>query len=219
MPGCQLDHIVFAARSLEAGVAYLEDVLGVTVPAGGAHPLMGTHNCLMQIGNGAFLEIIAIGPDAPEPSRPRWFSLDDPKVRERIAECPALLTWVVRTDDICAASAAAPISPGPVEEGKRGDLVWQITLLEDGSMPEGGLFPTLIQWPGSLGPDGPAPGMSDLGCRLDALKIYHREPERLTTALTAIGAEHLVEIRQSDETSPPVLAAVINTPKGKIVIS
>ncbi len=216
MPRCELDHLVFAASSLEAGVDYLEEVLGLSVPAGGKHPLMGTHNCLMQIGNGAFLEIIAIDTDAPAPARPRWFNLDDAGVQARIAERPRLHTWVVRTDDIADAVAASPISPGQIEEGRRGDRVWNITIPEDGTMAEDGLFPTLIEWPDFA---GPASGMADLGCRLEALKIFHRDPERLTAALSAIGAEHLAEVGQSNETKPQELAAVFGSPKGKVVLS
>lgn len=216
MPRCKLDHIVIAAATLEAGVACLEEALGVTVPFGGAHPLMGTHNCLMQIGDSAFLEIIAIDPDAPEPSRPRWFNLDDTQLQARIAERPRLHTWAMRTDGIAATAVSSPISPGPVKEGKRGDLVWQITLPEDGSMPEDGLFPTLIQWPGGLGPDGPAPDMADLGCRLEALKIYHAEPERLTAALDEIGAGGFVKVEQADAENSPGLIALLKTPRGPV---
>jgi hypothetical protein len=53
------DHLTVAASSLEAGVAHVERCLGVVVPPGGAHPLMATHNHLMRLGEGAFLEIIA----------------------------------------------------------------------------------------------------------------------------------------------------------------
>ena len=72
MPRCELDHLVIGAATLAEGVAWLEDRLGVTVPAGGKHPLMGTHNRLMQLGHGTFLEIIAIDPDAASPGRRRF---------------------------------------------------------------------------------------------------------------------------------------------------
>ena len=216
MPRCELDHIVIATRSLEDGIAYLEEVLGLSVPAGGKHPLMGTHNCLMRMGPRAFLELIAIDPHAPEPARPRWFNLDDAQVQARIAERPRLHTWVVRTDDIASAAAVSLVSPGPVEEGRRGDRVWNITIPRDGSMPEGGLFPTLIEWPDF---DGPASDMADLGCRLKTLKIHHREPERLTAALTAIGAQGLAEVNLSSSAEPPCLAAIIQTPQGVVSLT
>jgi hypothetical protein len=216
MPRCELDHIVIAASSLETGVSYLEELLGVRVPDGGKHPLMGTHNCLMQIGNGCFLEIIAIDPDAPVPTRPRWFNLDDADMKARIAERPRLHTWVVRTDNIADAVAASPIPPGQIEEGRRGDRVWNITIPQDGSMPENGLFPTLIEWPDF---SGPASGIVDLGCRIEALKLTHQEPERLTTALKAIGADGLAEVALTADAAPPGLAALIKTPQGVVSLT
>ena len=46
---------------------------------------MSTHNHLMRLGNSAFLEVISIDPDAPAPARTRWFDLDDPAMRARLA--------------------------------------------------------------------------------------------------------------------------------------
>lgn len=216
MPRCELDHLVIAARSLEEGIAHLEDGFGVRVPVGGKHPLMGTHNCLMQIGGGAFLELIAIDPDAPEQTRPRWYNLDNIQLQARIAKRPALLTWVVRTDDIAGAATASPITPGPIEEGQRGDRVWKITIPEDGSMPEGGLFPTLIEWHDF---DGPALDMPDLGCRHEALTIYHNDPEHLTAALGAFGADALVQVEPANAKNTPGLIALLNTPRGPVELS
>ena len=216
MPRCELDHIVIAANALEDGAAHLEEMLGIALPAGGKHPLMGTHNCLMQIGGGAFLELIAIDPNAPEADRPRWYALDDTQVQNRIAKRPVLLTWVVRTDEIEDVAAASPIPTGPIEEGRRGDRVWQITIPEDGSMPEDGFFPTLIEWRDF---EGPASDMTDLGCRLEALKIYHTEPDRLRAALGKIGAGGLVQVERADEENGPGLIALLQSPRGLIEFS
>ena len=51
-PLAALDHLTVAALTLEQGVDHVRRALGVVVPPGGAHPLMGTHNCLMQLGDG-----------------------------------------------------------------------------------------------------------------------------------------------------------------------
>ncbi len=211
---CQLDHLVVAAATLDQGVAYLEEKLGVMVPQGGNHPLMGTHNRLMQLGDGAFLEVIAIDPDAAPPGRARWYALDDPAMQARIATRPALITWVVRTNDIEGAVRMSSVLPGPVIEGRRGDLVWQITVPDDGSMPEDGLFPTLIQWPGALKEDGPAPNMANLGCTLETLTLFQSGPARLRAALNSVGAERLAEV----EDGPSRLEARIACPKGLVTL-
>src|SRR5262245_22737988 len=71
----ELDHIAVVAPSLAAGIAYVHDVLGVEPPKGGAHPLMGTHNHLLRLGDDVFLEVIAVDPDGPRPAHRRWFGL------------------------------------------------------------------------------------------------------------------------------------------------
>lgn len=215
MPLCELDHLVVGAATLDDGVAWLEDKLGVTVPEGGKHPLMGTHNRLMQLGNGTFLEIIAIDPDAAPPGHRRWYGLDDPQIRERLAASPQLLTWVVRCDDIAVRAAASPISPGPAREARRGHLIWEITVPHDGSLPEGGLFPTLIQWTDG---HGPALRMPDLGCRLEGLTLYHPEPDGLRSALASVGADGFVTVEPSGPEAQAGLAAVIGSPNGRIEI-
>src|SRR4051794_31253133 len=44
-----IDHLTVAALTLEQGVAHVQHALGVVIPPGGAHPLMGTHNHVMQL--------------------------------------------------------------------------------------------------------------------------------------------------------------------------
>ena len=216
MSQCHLDHLVIAAATLEAGVAYLEEELGVTVPYGGKHPLMGTHKCLMRLGKTSFLEIIAVDPDAKDVGHPRWFALDDPGVQASIAHQPRLHTWVCRTADLTDAIVASPIATGPSQEARRGDLEWQITIFEDGSLPEDGLFPTLLQWPESLGPNGPASRMADLGCNLEKLELLLPDPGHLSNALDAIGFDGPVEFRKADKRG---FAAHIRTPDNLVALS
>ena len=97
---CVLDHLVIGARSLEEGRSFVADLLGVSPVAGGTHPNMGTHNVLLSLGGSVYLEVIAVDPEAEPPDRPRWFSLDNPKVRQALEQGPQLLTWVARTPDI-----------------------------------------------------------------------------------------------------------------------
>ncbi|MDF1855396.1 MAG: VOC family protein [Pseudooceanicola sp.] len=82
------DHLVVIAATLAAGLDHVERQIGLRLPPGGAHPLMGTHNHLIRLGESGFLEVIAPDPDAAPPSRPRWFELDQPP------ETPRLAHWV-----------------------------------------------------------------------------------------------------------------------------
>ena len=158
----ELDHLVVAARTLDEGAAWVEAALGAAPVPGGKHPTMGTHNRLLSIGRGLFLEVIAVDPDAPAPERPRWFDLDQPEMRARLARSPALVHWVERTDDL----GAALLDYGETVEVlslERGKYRWRIGVPKDGRRPGGGTMATLIQWEGLH----PADALPDSGVRLE----------------------------------------------------
>ena len=205
----QLDHITIAADNLHDGVAYAEAALGVSIPVGGAHPLMGTHNHLLRLGDTLFLEIIAPEPAAGPLSRRRWFGLDDPRLRAELAVSPRLVTWVLATDDIETALREVPHAAGPAVTVTRGDLEWLISVADDGSMPFGGAFPTLIRWP--RGPH-PASRMPDLGCSLVSFEIAHPEAELIGRSLRPFFDDPRVQFSAAKR---PLLSATIRTPQGE----
>jgi TusA-related sulfurtransferase len=202
-----LDHLTVAAQTLVQGVAYVQRALGVTVPSGGAHPLMATHNCLMQLGESVFLEIIAPDP-AASPHRPRWFSLDDPRMQARLQRSPQLISWVVRVSDLGLALSEIGSSVGEAVRVTRGSLSWLISVPPDGSMPYGGAFPTLIEWPPGAHPTS---RMIDLNCGLEHLAIVHPEGGRLAAALDPVFRDERVSISNGAAVQ---LRATIKTPVG-----
>ena len=147
MADSRLDHLVVAARTLDEGAAWLEARLGVPMAAGGKHASMGTHNRLLKLDGGRYLEVIAIDPDAPQPARPRWFELDTPEMKSRLAKSPALIHWVERTDDL-EASLGGDLGAVDIVEFSRGPYRWRMGLPRDGLFPGGGARATLIQWGG-----------------------------------------------------------------------
>jgi hypothetical protein len=203
-----LDHLVVAAATLAQGVEYVRDVLGVELSGGGAHEAQGTHNRLLRLGRDRYLEVIAIDPDGKPPSRPRWFELDTPRLQAALAERPRLLTWVARTTDIAAAAASAPAALGGIRPMSRGPLRWHITLTDDGSLPEGGLVPPLIQW--DTDPH-PASALPDAGCELLELAAVHPDPERVHRALQPLALDHWLRIARGSQSG---LTARIRTPSG-----
>lgn len=166
-----LDHLVVAARTLDEGGAFIRNRFGVECVAGGKHATMGTHNRLLSLGPQSYLEVIAIDPEAPSPSRPRWFELDTPAMQARLAQGPALVHWVERTRDLEREVAAYP-PPLSIESFTRGPYRWRMALTPDGSFPGHGRLPTLIQW------DGPHPcaTLPDLGVRLERLGQENGSP-------------------------------------------
>ena len=158
----ELDHLVVAARSLEEGAAWVERRLGVAPVPGGKHAAMGTHNRLLRLGERTYLEVIAIDEAADAPRRPRWFALDAPPMKARLAQGPALVHWVARSDDLDA-DVKQSAEPFDILSMARGDFRWRIAVPPDGRFPAKGSLPTLIQWEGEA---HPASRLPDSGCRL-----------------------------------------------------
>ncbi len=208
----RLDHLVVAARDLDSGSAWLETRLGVALSPGGAHPRMGTHNRVLRLGDGVYLELIAVDPAAPPPGRPRWFGLDEPALATRLAGRPHLVAWAANTDDLDAAVAASPFGHGSIAEMTRGDLAWRITIPADGRTVEDGAVPTLIGWPPGV---HPTKRMASSGCSLERLTIRHPDPQRIRDGLAAIG---LVDLSVRVVEGVPSLAASITSPTGRALI-
>ena len=199
-----LDHLVVAARTLEEGAAFVLERLGVAVQPGGRHERMGTHNLLLNLGGGVYLEVIAIDPNGITPSRPRWFGLDSLVLESD----PKLMHWVARTDQIDALITASLEPLGVVHPMSRAAFEWRISIPDDGHLPGDGLIPTLIQWDV---PTHPTAVLEDRGCKLEGLSGTHPNPERIRAALASLGLEGALELHEGLE---PTLTARIRTPGG-----
>ena len=141
----ELDHLAYVAPDLERGMDAIEELLGVRPQYSGQHIGIGTHNALLALGIGVYLEVIAPDPEQPEPERPRPFGLDS--VRE-----PRLATWIARTSDlwgIVASSRRSGYDPGEIVSLGRTrpdgtELRWTMAIRDD--TPGDGLVPALIDW-------------------------------------------------------------------------
>ena len=202
-----IDHIVVTAPSLESGVEYVRDALGFTPQPGGEHPRMGTHNCLLRLGNALYLEVLSINPAAASPDRARWFQLDQKpaKLTQRLA------TWISRTNDISAAAEAAAHPLGNIESMSRGPLHWQITIPADGSLPFDGVAPTLIEWHVE---NHPAASLRDVGCSLVGLEAFHPKAHEISSLLQSIGFQDRFTVFPIAPKESPCLVAHIQTPAG-----
>jgi len=205
---CNIDHLVVGALTLAEGVEYIRETLGVDIPAGGSHSALATHNHLMAIGEDVFLEVIAPDEDASESpdrlSQPRWYGLDDPYVRASLKQSPALLAWVVNTQEIQAMAQTCSWPLGKIVNITRGELSWSFALPFDGALPAGGMLPYAIEWDT---PAHPAGNMADCGISLEQLEISHPEPKWLEGQLASINAQGLVTVRETTGTSAPALTA------------
>lgn len=196
-----LDHLAFCARDLAQGVALAEAGLGRGFAGGGQHPLMGTHNRLLGLGE-AYLEVIAVDPSAPLPNRPRWFDLD------RFRGALRLTNWVARCDDLDEALAVCPPGMGAPLQLERGAYRWRMAVPENGKLPFDGGFPALIEW---QGPAHPAQSLPDSGLRLTQLQITHPQAESLRAALAGVLRDARVEVLDGTEMA---MAAQFEGPEG-----
>jgi hypothetical protein len=197
-----LDHIAVAGTTLEEATEAVETTLGVALQPGGQHDVFGTHNRLLGLADGLYLEAIAADPSAPTPTRPRWFDLD------RFAGPPRLTNWICRTDDIEAALATLPDGVGAPVSLRRGALSWQMAVPADGRLPFDNLHPALIQW-GS--PVLPGDSLAASGCRLNRLIITHPDALTLAQVLANVFNDDRVVFERGAQ---PALHAEFETPHG-----
>lgn len=197
-----LDHLVVGARTLAEAQDHVETALGLRMQAGGQHAVFHTHNMLMGLGEGLYLEAIAPDPDAPAPERPRWFDLDR-------FEGPARLSnWACAIQDIEATLEAMPQGCGAPVEVTRGVLRWRMAVSDQGTTPFDNLWPALLEWP--AGTTHPATRLDPTGAQLRRLTITHPDGDALRAALAA----HLDDPRVHVETGPNAQHADFDTPHG-----
>ncbi len=200
-----IDHLVYGVASLEAGIDALERSFGVRAAGGGQHLGRGTHNALLALGGGSYLEIIAPDPAQKEAPRPLPFGLN-------ALERARLTGWAIRTADLDALvrqARAAGYDPGRIEsmERRRPDgitLHWRLTA----SAPAGSSFvlPFAIDWGTSPHPSASAPQ----GVSLVGFQIVHPDPPTIESALAALHVD--VRIVHGRE---PALVAQLDTPRGR----
>ncbi|WP_171123386.1 MULTISPECIES: VOC family protein [unclassified Ruegeria] len=207
----KIDHFAIGADTLAQGVSAMKDALGVEVPQGSKHDAMSTHNCVMQAGNESFFELIAIDPEAADPGRVRWFTLDDPATQARLKERPRALCWVVNTDDLDAVIAASPVDLGEVVHFQRGDRTWRLTVPKDGHLPENGLLPAFIEW--SPGPH-PSTGQQNLSVTLSKVQVQTPNAARLKDMFEKLQISHLAEISKG----PTALSFFLESPNGTVTL-
>ncbi len=199
-----LDHLVYATPNLEKSISDIAAKWGVQPTPGGKHAGRGTHNALLDLGDGRYLEIIGPDPEQPEPTGPRGFGIDG-------MVTPRVVTWAAKAPGIearVAGARAAGYDPGEpqamsrdVPAGQR--LHWKLTRNTAGD----GLVPFLIDWGETAHPST----TSARGCRLVSLRAEHPEPGVISRMLAALGEELGVSVGVA-----PLMIAMIETQNGMI---
>ena len=213
--GPVVDHLVVAAATLDEGAAWIRERLGVETDVGGEHPAFGTHNRLLSLGPGDYLEVLAINPTVPKPCAAYPLGLDLPHVRARLEREPFLLTWVVRVTGL--------VGDGVVEL-RRGEVRWRGTPRTDGALPLTGALPAPIEWLTTP----PWTALPDRGIRLESLTLTTTDPELLQRELQVwgwrggtdgVGGDPRVRIVAGTDLGEVGVRALVRTAAGVVELS
>lgn len=201
-PPAQIDHIMLGIDDLDRGIDSFEQLTGVRPVYGGKHP-RGTHNALVSLGDGTYLEIIAVQRGATPPAEPAGLT-------ELHTLTP--VGWAVSSKDSAQLRSRLTSAGMPVTEPGAGSrttpagttLSWQTFNLKD-RFDEAPFF---IVWsPQTAHPSTTSP----TGCKLQRWSIagpHRKNLEQLRTTL-----DLRIEIAEAPSTA---LRLSLNCPKGLV---
>ncbi len=96
----RIDHVIYGAADLEVAAARIEADLGLTAVAGGRHDGMGTHNRVVPLADGSYLELLAVVDPQEAAASPLGAAL-----AAGIARGDGLLGWAVAVPDVSSVAA------------------------------------------------------------------------------------------------------------------
>lgn len=201
-----IDHLIFAAPTLESGMDVIEKILGIRPVVGGQHKERGTHNALLAFGN-IYFEVIAPDPTQPDVPKPLWMKTD------QVIQ-PQLWTWAAANSSLFELEKIASrnqIPLGKIENGTRTQpngniLKWQLTepILEN----ENGIMPFFLNWGETIHPSKTLPQAGEVL----SFKAIHLNPGLIESQLEKLGVNLIIE-----KGNRPHLEATIRTLNGRIV--
>jgi hypothetical protein len=201
-PVAQVDHILLGIDDLARGMEQFEKLTGVRPVQGGKHP-RGTHNALVSLGDGTYLEILAVQPGVAPPQEYTglkqlhsltpigWAvsSKDSAQLRIRLSSAGMAVT------EASAGSRATPAGT---------TLSWQTFRLEE-ELEEAPFF---IVWsPQSAHPSTTSP----MGCKVDHWRVAGPHVKNLEQLRSALDLR--IEVAEAPSTA---LRLSLQCPKGAV---
>ena len=207
----RIDHIVIGAANLISGTNILESKLNTKFSPGGEHLTMGTHNNLLKLQSDIYLEVIANNPNVDKPSRPRWFSLDEDRTKEKIKHSPRTLCWVLEVENIENTVKKCGYNPGEILQISRDELTWKITVPYNGMLVDNGVLPVLIEWPNG---QHPSKKLTNNNISINTLSLFHPEPSKIKNIISNLIESDLIRVSQG----VPKIELILTTQNRKILI-
>ena len=186
-----IDHVVIGTSNLILGTGELESKFSHKLSPGGEHKVMGTHNNLLKLQLGIYLEVIANNPNADKPSRARWFSLDEYNIIEKIKYEPRALCWVLEVENIEDTVKKCGYNPGEILQLSRNGMNWKVSVPPDGKLIDNGILPILIEWNKD---QHPSKKLSNSKVSLKKLRLYHPETKKINNIISNLIQSDLIEI-------------------------
>jgi Glyoxalase-like domain len=190
-----LDHVLVGAASLASCLSFATASLQVTPLPGGRHPDLGTHNALIGLTSGAYVELIAPEPDSARSSG----------IRSNLSrfEGPALYGWCWRRRDLDPPRRALLRSGFAVSDvllrrrrTPDGDeICWRYFHIDDPTVHT--VAPLVIDWMETPHPSSRAP----MGGDIRRLSINHPRPTRVSEMLRLIGVADWVGVNVGETPS------------------
>ena len=202
----RVDHLVLATPDLDEGIEFVRETFGVDAVPGGHHPVYGTRNALVSLGDTCYLEIIAPDNKVLDTEEVKVFGIHE-------LEATRLVTWAAsgrELEQLVEDSRREMIDLGAVTLGSRRqsdgrELTWHFT--DPLAARNGGVLPFFIDWGDSEHPAASLPKE----CQLLGIRLYHPHAEEVRRRLSVLQLDLPVEAAEE-----PRVAARIRTPKGEI---
>lgn len=202
-----IDHIVYAVTDLDEAILEFEAKTGVRPTFGGYHQHKGTKNALVNIGNGAYLELITVDHENAAIAAPRWMGVD------LIGEAE-VTRWSLKSDQLEPDSQALSTfdaNMGAIEGGQRntaaGDLLSWMMILPLAE-PAVEIAPFVTSW--GENSVHPTQNLSPV-CPLIDIRFVHPEPLAFKELWRQLGLTYPIVAGPA-----PQIKIVLDCPNGNI---
>jgi len=185
-----------------------EDLTGICPVFGGYHKTEGTKNALVNLNNGAYLELIAIDNNNMQIQGPRWMGVD-------ILTKNQITRWALQSKNLDAESNILKTydpKMGSITGGSRltaDNSLLQWELIKPLSQPEVEIVPFFLDWSSSK--IHPSDTIPKNDCEFIGLFATHPKPSAFSKLFKQLQVD--LEIRKSEDIQ---LKMTIQTPKGII---
>ncbi len=207
-PSVKIDHIILGINDLERGVEEFSRLTGVRPAFGGVHPGRGTHNALASLGDGSYVEIVALNPAEPSQA-----GATNPMAGLAGMTSLTPIGWAISSTDLAALKTQAEaagvtttqVSPGARRLPDGSTLKWMTVGV---TQPAHDWAPFFIQWTDpALQPARTAPG----GCTLTSVALADPSPDALKTLFSAVGFD--MAVTQAEQAR---MTVTMQCPKGTV---